>query len=322
MLTAYVSTPTGLAPATDPLAAAEAGHFVWADILSPIDSAELVAAETAIETALKLNVPTPRDRMAFEESARFYEEDGALFLTATLMGQRGEGMFVSDAVTFIVKEGKLVTVRSISPRAFSIGETRASARIRDSADGAAVLASLLEGIVERIADVLQETTRDSNQLSGRIFVLDERSDFRAVLKELGKHGTLAALAQESLSSLNRLCAYVLERCDRHGLSEASFRGIGRDVLELERQAESLQNHITFLMEAALGLTGAAQNSSLRTLALATIALAPATLIASIFGMNFVHLGWLKEPWGPGAAFALMVAAPAALFLVARWRKWF
>jgi magnesium transporter len=94
------------------------------------------------------------------------------------------------------------------------------------------------------------------------------------------------------------------------------------VRELERQAESLQTHVEFLMEAALGLTSAAQNASLRTLALATIAFAPATLIASIFGMNFAHLGWLEQPWGPGAAVGLMIAAPGALFVAARWRKWF
>jgi hypothetical protein len=55
---------------------------------------------------------------------------------------------------------------------------------------------------------------------------------------------------------------------------------------------------------------------------ATIALAPATLIASIFGMNFEALAWLEKAWGPWAALGLMLAAPAALFAIARWRKWF
>jgi magnesium transporter len=322
MLTTYVLSPTGLVPAVDPLGAVRSLQFVWADLHAPTDSESLATAEAAIETALGLDVPTKLDRMAFEESARFYVEDGALFLTATLMGHRGEGAFVADAVTFILKQGKLVTVRTIAPRAFAIGEARASARVRDAKDGGAVLAALLEGVVARIADVLQETTRACNRLSARIFVLDERSDFRTVLKDLGQHGTMAALTHESLSSLSRLCAFVFELCPQYRVPDAAIRAIERDVRELERQAESLQTHVEFLMEAALGLTSAAQNASLRTLALATIAFAPATLIASIFGMNFAHLGWLEQPWGPGAAVGLMIAAPGALFVAARWRKWF
>jgi magnesium transporter len=39
-------------------------------------------------------------------------------------------------------------------------------------------------------------------------------------------------------------------------------------------------------------------------------------------MNFAHLGWLDSPWGPWAAGGLMLAAPAGLFVIARWRKWF
>jgi len=322
MLTAYVSTPLGLAATADALGAAASGRFVWADLYAPAETESLAEAEAAIEAALQLDVPTKLDRVAFEESARFYIEDGALFLTATLMGQRGEGAFVADGVTFILKEGKLVTVRSIAPRAFAIGEARASARVRDAKDGVGVLAALLDGVVERSADVLQETTRACNALSAQIFVLNERSDFRAVLKELGRYGTMAALTHESLSSLSRLCAFVFAQGSKFGVPDAAIQAIERDVRELERRAESLQTHVEFLMEAALGLTSAAQNASLRTLALATIALAPATLIASIFGMNFAHLGWLDRPWGPWAAGTLMLAAPAALFAMARWRRWF
>ncbi len=322
MFTAYLLSPSGLVAAVDPLSAAAAGQFVWADLHAPQDMDDLKVAETAVELALGLDVPTPSERKAFEQSARFYEEDGALFLTATLMGQRSEGAFLADAVTFILKDKKLVTVRAITPRAFAIGDTRASARIRDAVDGAEVLTALLEALVERTADVLQEATSGANGLSKKIFVLDERSDYRAVLRELGLHGTRAALAHESLSSLTRLCAFMIELCQKHGVSEPALRAIARDVTELERQAEALQGHVSFLMDAALGLTAAAQNHSLRTLALATIALAPATLIASIFGMNFHALAWLEKPWGPWVAMALMLAAPACLFAIARWRKWF
>ena len=49
---------------------------------------------------------------------------------------------------------------------------------------------------------------------------------------------------------------------------------------------------------------------------------PPTLIASIFGMNFEAMTWFKTGWGPWVGFLLMFMAPAMLFGIAKWRKWF
>ena len=86
--------------------------------------------------------------------------------------------------------------------------------------------------------------------------------------------------------------------------------------------EAFQEHLTFLQEGMLGLVGASQSNTLKALSLATIAFVPPTLIASIFGMNFKAMTWFDAPWGPRVGFALMLLAPAALFAIAKWRKWF
>ena len=80
--------------------------------------------------------------------------------------------------------------------------------------------------------------------------------------------------------------------------------------------------MSFLQDATLGLINAAQTNVLKALSLATIAFVPPTLIASIFGMNFEAMTWFKTGWGPWVGFALMFLAPAALFGIAKWRKWF
>ena len=96
----------------------------------------------------------------------------------------------------------------------------------------------------------------------------------------------------------------------------------RDVNELERIAEAMQPRLSYLQDAVLGLINAAQTNVLKALSLATIAFVPATLIASIFGMNFDALTWFRADWGPAVAFALMIVAPAGLFVIAKWRRWF
>lgn len=290
---------------------------LWFDLDSPTD-----AEEAEVEAALGVDVPTPAERAAFEESARFYEEAGALYLTATLLGRRDDGPFQSGAVTFILVKDKLVTVRQIRPRAFEVGQGRASARVGSAKTGADVFFALIEGAAERLADLLAEATRDASAISIRVFDDDRPPDLRIVLRDLGRIGALSALAHDSLTSLQRVLAYARLAKDRHGLDDARLSAMARDVGELERIAEALQPRLSFLQDATLGLINAAQTNVLKALSLATIAFIPPTLIASIFGMNFEAMTWFKHDWGPWVGFLLMLIAPAALFAIAKWRRWF
>jgi magnesium transporter len=290
---------------------------LWYDLESPTD-----AEEADVEAALGVDVPPPAERAAFEESARYYEEGDALHLTATLLGRRDEGRFVSGPVTFILAKDKLVTVRQVRPRAFDIGQGRSSARITSAQSGADVMLALIEGAAERLADVLAEATRDANALSTRVFDETEGLDLRSALRELGRIGTLAAHAHDSLSSLQRLLVYARAAKGRYGLVAAALSPLARDVGELEHIAESLQPRLSYLQDAVLGLINATQANVLKALSLATIAFVPPTLIASIFGMNFTHITWFHAPWGPWVGVALMLLAPAALFAIAKWRRWF
>lgn len=294
-----------------------AENILWFDMENPT-----AQEEDDVEAALGLNVPTPKERSAYEESARFYEDNGALYLTATLLGRREDGPFITGPVTFILAQGKLATVRQIRPRAFDIGQDRASARITSAKSGADVLLALVEGAAERLADILAEATQGANQQSSEVFTEEAAPDLRQSLRGLGKVGTLTALAHESLSSIQRLLAFTHAVCTKHGIDQAKIRQLERDVGELERLAETLLNRIGYLQDAALGMIGATQADVLKALSLATIAFVPPTLIASIFGMNFVHMTWFKEAWGPWVGFLLMFIAPAILFGIAKWRRWF
>ncbi|MEZ5958179.1 MAG: CorA family divalent cation transporter [Hyphomonadaceae bacterium] len=297
--------------------ACEDATALWYDLESPDDR-----EERAVEQSLGIDVPALAERSAFEESARYYEEGEALHLTATLLGRRDEGPLVSGAVTFILAKGKLVTVRHVRPRAFEIGEGRSSARIGSAKTGADVLMALAEGAAERLADVLAEAKRDANALSLKVFAAEGAPDLEDSLRELGRIGALAALAHDSLSSMQRLLVYARASKGKHGLDPARISALARDVSELERIAETMQPRLSFLQDALLGLINSSQTNVLKALSLATIAFVPPTLVASIFGMNFEAMTWFKTGWGPWIGFALMFLAPAALFAIAKWRKWF
>lgn len=291
---------------------------VWIDLENPTEPEEIF-----VETSLGIDVPTHAERAAIEESARYYEDDGALVMSATLLGRRDDGPFVSDAIMFVLVGGKLVTVRTIRPRAFEIGAGRASARVSNAKNGGDVFMALLEGVIERLADRIAEANRDANDLSTDVFGdRDEAPKLRDTMRKLGLIGSLLSQTLDSLSSLQQLFAYADAACERHGIDRTRLTAVRRDAQQLERTGAALQERLTFLLDAAVGLVNASQNEILKALSVATIAFVPPTLIASIFGMNFEHMTWFEAAWGPWVGVLLMLAAPAALFALAKWRRWF
>jgi magnesium transporter len=302
----------------DPQSALVDGSAVWIDLFTP------TAAEDAlVEAVLGINIPTLQDRAALEDSARFYEENGALYLTAFLFGRSDDNMPVRDAVTFILDRGRLVTVRTHRIGAFEPATDRATMRIESVATGQAALMALLEALVERTADAIQSIEGETDSISDRIFGRNasERRR-RAALRALGGAQLRVAYARSALASLKRLLAYCGSVCERHGLKAAALSELNTDVSELERLADSLQTNLSFLLDSALGLVSADQNATLKTLSLVTIAFAPPMLIASFYGMNFTTMPGLANPDGWWLTLCGMMVSAGLFIALGRWRGWF
>ena len=73
-----------------------------------------------IERLLGIAIPTREEMQEIEVSSRLYVENGARYMTATLMCQSDTDMPKTTPVTFILAGHKLVTVRYDEPRPFTI----------------------------------------------------------------------------------------------------------------------------------------------------------------------------------------------------------
>ena len=189
--------------------------------------------------------------------------------------------------------------------------------------GADVLMALLEGLIERLADVLQESSLRAQKLSLKVFDAKHfgAADMRPALTELSRLGNIVTLGRESLVSLDRVFAFAETRCTKHGLPGDRLAALSRDAHQLEHSGDAFQDNLVFLLDAVLGLVAANQNIALQRLSVAAMVFVPSTLIASIFGMNFEAMTIFKAPWGPFLAFGLMAASSASAYLIARWRRW-
>jgi magnesium transporter len=99
------------------------------------------------------------------------------------------------------------------------------------------------------------------------------------------------------------------------------RQILRDIDSLDSHTAFLFDKINFLMDATVGFININQNKIIKIFSVASVALLPPTLIASIYGMNFQHMPELSQTWGYPAALGLMVASAVGPMLYFRKRGW-
>jgi magnesium transporter len=99
------------------------------------------------------------------------------------------------------------------------------------------------------------------------------------------------------------------------------RQILRDIESLDNHTAFLFDKINFLMDATVGFININQNKIIKIFSVASVALLPPTLVASIYGMNFQSMPELAQPWGYPFALALMVASAVVPMWYFRKRGW-
>jgi len=308
------------------LPADELAHSVWIDLLNPTTE-----EEQAVQAALKLEVPTREEMQEIESSSRLYREDDVLFLTANFLYGVEGNEYGSTAITFVLAANNLVTVRYATPKAFSVFAVRCqkSPVLVASPDG--VMLHLFEQIVDRLADILERVGGDMDRASGAAFRSARTKvkanardhDLREALLTLGSVGEVTTRASETLLGLTRILTFVgAEKATAvRKENQALIKTLVRDVRSLVDHAGFLNNKATFLLDAVLGILNVEQNAIIKTFTVASVALMPPTLIASIYGMNFRAMPELEQWWGYPAALLLMVVSSALPILYFKRKGW-
>ena len=99
------------------------------------------------------------------------------------------------------------------------------------------------------------------------------------------------------------------------------RQIMRDIDSLDSHTAFLFDKINFLMDATVGFININQNKIIKIFSVASVALLPPTLIASLYGMNFQYMPELSQQWGYPYALALMAASAVVPMWYFRRRGW-
>jgi magnesium transporter len=299
---------------------------IWLDMREP--SPEEIAF---VRRTVGIEMPTREEMREIEASARVYEEDGALFLTATVLVNADTPPPGTTEVTFILKGERLVTLRYADPQPFRTMPMRLERQGPGLASAQGLLFWLIELIVARIADVLERASLDIDTLSGEIFGAantkrkEERPDLLRAIERIGRAGDTAARARESLLTIARILLSLgaAELLPPGSKKEARTRAkaLNRDVASLTDHAAFLTGKISLLLEATLGMINIEQNAIIKIFSVVAVVFLPPTMIASIYGMNFEFMPELHSILGYPMALLLMLLSAVIPLLYFRRRGW-
>ena len=324
MLTVYVPRGTCLERQIVESEADLPASAVWIDLVRPT-----LPEDKLVERLVGIAVPTREEMQEIEVSSRLYVENGARYMTATLMCQSDTDLPRTTAVTFILGGSRLVTVRYDDPRPFVLISNKLARICTPNVSGHTVLMDLLDAVIDRAADILERIGADVDQVSRSIFEPGDAAGsgtltYNLILKTIGRTGDLTSKVRESLVSIGRLLLFLANEAEGMRWNKdvrAQLQSMQSDVHSLSDHSSYLTNKITFLLDAMLGVVSLEQNNIIKLFSVMAVVLMPPTLIASIYGMNFHVMPELAWNLGYPIALALMVAAGALPYIYFKWRRW-
>ncbi len=320
MLTLYTPQAAGgISACADP--ATTGDQMIWADLYQP-DAAQVAW----VRQHLGVDVPSQTDMQEIELSSRLYVDDEALVMTMPVLHQSDSLSPDTMAICFILTARHLITVRYTDPKPFAAFARRIADPQAGNLDHASLLLILLDQNCDRLADILERTASELEQISQVLFhptgPAAASGGHRDCLRRIGRAGDLATRAKESLLGLQRIVVFLRGQNRHIGPSHtAALETLLLDTQSIAEHDTFLSGKINFLLDATLGLINIEQNSIIKVFSVAAVAFLPPTLIASIYGMNFRHMPEISWPWGyPLALAAMLVSAlvPLAVFKRKRW----
>lgn len=285
----------------------EVKKSIWIDLIDPtIEERDSLKGELGQSLASFLELED------IQASARFFEDEDGLHLHT---------FFYDDemvSVAFTLREGRLFTLRDRDLTVFRLYRLRSRNAKMVEANAYEILLDLLDTKVEQLADIIENSYSKLDIINKTLTGKEESNNALITLTE-----------QEDICSQVRLCLMDTQRAlgflvRKTRLPTAQLeqaREILRDIESLQPHNESLFQKINFLMSATMGYINIEQNRIMKFFSVVSVMFLPATLIASMYGMNFEMMPELKFKYGYPMAIGMMILAASTPYFYFKRKKW-
>lgn len=294
------------------------------DILKKVNLKELVwidlndvseEIEDKLEEFLKIYIQEDEEIEEIEMSSRYMQTDDSIVANSNFLQEN----YTVEPVSFILKNGILVSVRNAELKSFSETVKKIFANTRNFMTGYHVLVTLLETRVEYDADMIEDATDLITSLSKTLNTEDDLDqDILIRIKDLQEK---VMIIRQNIMDKQRVVSNML-KCNffpEELLPRLAM--IIKDINSLFEYTRFGFDRLDYLQDTFLGLVNLQQNKIIKIFTVVSVIFMPPTLIASIYGMNFKHLPELDWKFGYPFSILLMIGFSGAVMLYFRRKKW-
>lgn len=295
---------------------------IWVDLESPS-----LEEKRWVKQYYGLLIPEDAMDEDIEESARFYEEDnGELHIRSDFSVEYNESPR-NVRVAFILNQhntelkscGVLFSIHEEDIPVFRLLRMRARRAPGLLDDAKEVLLKLFDADAEYSADTLENIYDELNKVSAQV-LSDGVTDSLAsnVLSAIARQEDLNSHIRRNVMDTRRAVSFMMRSKMLNAEQFEEARQILRDIESLDSHTTFLFDKINFLMDATVGFININNNKIIKIFSVASVALLPPTLIASIYGMNFKLMPEID--WAYGYPYALVLMLVSALLPMWYFRR--
>ncbi|AGX87041.1 magnesium/cobalt transporter CorA [Candidatus Symbiobacter mobilis] len=298
---------------------------IWVDLESPTPE-----EKQWIKQYFGLSIPDDAMNEDIEESARFHKEDnGDLhirsdFLVADIQDPHTVrvAFILNLAEEALPSQGVLFSIHDEDVPVFRLLRLRARRAPGLIEDAKGVLLKLYDADAEYSADTLEGIYDELVRVSRLVLSGDVTDDLASsVLAAIAHQEDMNGRIRRNAMDTRRAVSFMLRIKMLTASQVEEARQILRDIDSLDSHTAFLFDKINFLMDATVGFININQNKIIKIFSVASVALLPPTLIASLYGMNFRYMPELAWRGGYPAALALMAASALLPMWYFRRRGW-
>ncbi|RLJ70644.1 magnesium transporter [Hydrogenivirga caldilitoris] len=285
--------------------------IIWIDVLDP-DEKEIAW----LEESIGFEMPSKEVMGDIEISSKYTEVGDAININMSFVIQQKEEIIV-EPVFFFIRERYFVTLRYKDIPAVLIFLNRLKTNRAYIQFAESLFGEILSIEVDRIGDRLEILGRRIRNIWKHIFV--EQSE--ELIKDIAYYDELNITLRESINEKVRILSRFLKSPLINAQTKRELKILLDDLSTLLDYTSFYMEKIDSIQNSLLGLITIRQNEAVKVFTVLATIFLPATLIASIFGMNFEYMPELGWKYGYPYSLTLMVLVTLALLLWVRRKGW-
>lgn len=297
--------------------------ILWIDLMAPS-----IKEQKAVENFMEESLQTKQQVEEIESTSKYSETENSIISNTNFFLPAGD-TFTVEPVSFIISnEGVLMSVRNSESRTFRETEKRLQMNYRSYSTGYHIFITLLEVRIDFDADLVEFVSKQVAALSKAINTED--SIDKAVIHRINALQENTMVLRENIFDRQRILSNILKSERFPNDVYPRLQLMLKDVNSLINHADFSFQRLDYIQDSALGLINIEQNEIVKIFSIAAVIFLPATLIASIYGMNFKaipELEWVWEvnghviPVGYIFALFLMIFISCFTFWFFKFKKW-